>query len=332
MNVFSKSKIPGLSRRDLLAAAALSGLAPGILQAQDRYPSKPIKLIISSPAGSTFDSIGRAASVEAEKKLGQPIVLEYRSGAGGTPAFVQAKNAAPDGYTLVIMSLSTVRQPLLENVGYDGVKDFTWIASLAEINFGVVVQADSPFKTWADLLAYGKANPQKVSYGAPSGLGNSAHIFVSEVTAKEKLDWTAVPFRASNDCMTALLGGQLTFSVDTLISAAPMERAGKVRFLAMATNIRVRAWPDVPTMRDLGYSVSIESPIGIGGPAGMNAQVVQAVQDAYKFATEQPSFVALLEKSTQRPWYMNAVDFRKFADRAEREQRELLTKYGLAKK
>ena len=209
MNVFSKSKIPGLSRRDLLAAAALSGLAPGILQAQDRYPSKPIKLIISSPAGSTFDSIGRAASVEAEKKLGQPIVLEYRSGAGGTPAFVQAKNAAPDGYTLVIMSLSTVRQPLLENVGYDGVKDFTWIASLAEINFGVVVQADSPFKTWADLLAYGKANPQKVSYGAPSGLGNSAHIFVSEVTAKEKLDWTAVPFRASNDCMTALLRAQL---------------------------------------------------------------------------------------------------------------------------
>jgi len=324
---------PCIQRRALLlGATAVSVLPADLVRAQSDYPNKPIRMLMPSPAGSTFDTIGRAASIEAEKRLGQPIVMDYKTGAGGTPSFVQARNAPPDGYTLVILSLSTVRQPLLENVGYEGVKDFTWIASLAEINFGILVPADSPFKTWSDLVAYGKANPQKVSYGAPSGLGNSAHIFTSEIAAKEKVEWTPVPFRASSDTMNALLAGQLTFSTDTLISATPLVQGGKLRFLAMATNQRVKAFPDVPTMRELGYAVSIESPIGVGGPPGMSPAVVKKVQDAFKFATEQPSFIALLEKSTQRPWYMDATEFRKFAERAEAEQRELLTKYGIGKK
>lgn len=319
-----------MDRRTLLKGLSLGALLPtGFAYGESDYPDKPIKLLMPSPAGSTFDIIGRAASIEASKRLGQPIIIDYKSGAGGTPSFVQAKNSAPDGYTLVILSLSTVRQPLLESVGYEGVKDFTWIASLAEINFGILVTADSPYKTWADLLAYGKANPQKVFYGAPSGLGNSAHIFTSEIASKEKVQWTPVPFRASSDTMTALMGGQLTFSTDTLISATPLVQGGKLRFLAMATNQRVKAFPDVPTMRELGYDVSIESPIGVGGPAGMNPAVVQKLQDAFKYATEQPSFIALLEKSTQRPWYMDSAEFTRFAQKAETEQRTLLAKYGL---
>lgn len=320
-------------RRRLLAGVAGSLALPwaGAL-AQENYPSKPIRMLMPSPPGSTFDTIGRIASAEAEKRLGQPIVMEYRSGAGGTPSFVQAKNSPPDGYTLVIVSLSTVRQPLLESVGYEGVKDFTWIASLAEINFGVVVRADSPFKTFGDLVAFGKANPQKVNYGAPSGLGNSAHIFTAEIAGRENVNWTPVPFRASNDCMIALLAGQLTFSVDTLISAAPQVQGGKVRLLAMATNTRSKVFPDVPTMRELGYTTVIESPVGVGGPAGMPAPIVQKLQDAYRAATEQAAFTSLLEKSGTRPWYMSSQEFKAFAERAEVEQRALLAKYGLGKK
>ncbi len=323
-----------LQRRRLVQAASAAALMPAALgaRAQEGFPSKPVRIINGSPPGSTFDAIGRAAGTEAEKVLKQPIIMEYRSGAGGTPAFQATKSAAPDGYTLGILSLSTVRQPLLENVGFDALKDFTWIASLAEINFGVVVPADSPFKTWADLLAWGRANPSKVNYGCPSGLGNSAHIFVAEIATREKLDWVAVPFRASNDCMVALLGGQLTFSVDTLISAAPQERAGKVRLLAMATNTRIKAWPDVPTMKELGYPFSIESPVGIGGPAGMDSKVVETLQNAFKFASEQPSFQALLDKSSSRTWYMDSAEFRRFAERSDREQREVLTRLGLGRK
>ena len=244
---------------------------------------------------------------------------------------MQATRSPPDGYTLVIVSLSTVRQPLLENVGYQGVRDFTWIASLAEINFGVLVREDSPLKSWADLLAFAKSHPQEVSYGAPAGLGNSAHIFTAEVAAKEKADWTPIPYRGSSDAMTALLSGQLTFSTDTLIAAAPLVQSGKLRFLAMATNQRIHAFPEVPTMRELGYTTVIESPIGIGGPAGMQTAIVQQLQDAFKFATEQPSFTMMLDRSATRPWYMGAVEFTRFAERAEVEQRTLLAKYGLGK-
>ncbi|KAH0533548.1 hypothetical protein FGG08_007678, partial [Glutinoglossum americanum] len=216
--------------------------------------------------------------------------------------------------------------PLQQDVGYDGVRDFTWIASLAEVNFGVVVPADSTFKTWKDLLAWSRANPMKVTYGCPAGLGNSAHLFGSEVAAREKADWIPVPFRASPDCMTALMGGQLTFAIDTLISAAPQVRNGKVRLLALATAQRSRLWPEVPTMLELGYETLIESPVGVGGPAGMPPQIVQQLQDAFKFASEQPAFLGLLEQSGARPWYMPAAEYRRFAERAEQEQRTLLTK------
>jgi len=323
-----------MQRRTILASAAASGLSfiAFSANAQSAYPSKPVKLLNSSPPGSAFDTIGRAACIEAEKKLGQPIVTDYRSGAGGTPAFVAAKNAAPDGYTLVVLSLSTIRQPIQQDVGYEGVKDFTWIASLAEINFGVVVPAESPFQTWKDLLSFAKANPQKVSYGCPSGLGNSAHLFGSEIAAREKSEWLPVPFRASNDCMTSLLAGQLTFAIDTLISAAPQEKAGKVRILALATAQRSVLWPEVPTTKELGYDLVIESPVGIGGPANMGPQIVQKLQEAFRFASEQPSFIQTLERGALRPWYMSTPDFTRFAERAEREQRALLGRYGYAKK
>ncbi len=323
-----------ITRRRLLAGATSSALlaaAPAV-RSQGAFPTRPMRIMQSSPAGSTFDAIIRGASVEAEKKLGQPFIMDYRPGAGGVPAFVSAKHSPPDGYNLVVLSLSTIRQPIQQDVGYDALKDFTWITSLAEINFGVVVAADSPFKSWADLLAWAKANPSKVSYGCPSGLGNSAHIFGSEIAAREKADWVAVPFKASNDCMVALLGGQITFSIDTTLSAAPQVKAGKARVLALATSERMKLFPGVPVTRELGYDVLIESPIGIGGPAGMSPEIVQTLHDAFKFASEQPSFTTMLEQGSLRPWYMSPTDFARFAQRADAEQRKLMAKYGFAKK
>jgi len=315
-----------------LTATLLAASSTGSFAQESAYPTKPIKLLIPSPAGSMYDSVGRVCALEVEKKLGQPLILDYKSGAGGTPAFVQTKNAAPDGYTLFISGLSTIRQPILENVGYEGAKDFTWIAGLAGINFAVMVPADSPFMTWADLLAWGKAHPEKVSYGAPSGLGNSAHMFTAEIASREKVEWTPVPYRASNDCMTALLSGQITFSTDTIIGALGNIQGGKVRLLAMATDARVANWPNTPTMRDLGYPISINSQFGISGPANMQPSVVRKIQDAFLFATEQPTFISLMEKAGQKPQYLNTADYTEFAVKAQVEQRTLLTKYGFAKK
>jgi tripartite-type tricarboxylate transporter receptor subunit TctC len=321
-----------LSRRNLIAVAGantlLAAVPRALAQARDPYPSRPIRMLNSSPPGSTFDAIIRAACMEAEKKLGQPFVMDYRP---GVPAFIGARNAAPDGYTLVVLSLSTIRQPIQQPVGYDAIKDFTWIASLAEINFGVLVPADSPIRSWAELLAWAKANPRTVSYGCPSGLGNSSHIFGAEIAAREKADWIAVPYKGSNDCMVALLSGQITFSIDTTLSASAQVKAGKVRVLAVATAERLKPFPNVPTTRELGYDVLIESPLGIGGPAGMNPAVVRVVQDAFKFSVDQQGFQAVLDQGALRPWYMGAGDFMRFAQRADSEQRALMGKYGFAR-
>lgn len=320
-------------RREALALLG-SALATVALpaRAQAKYPNKPIRLLNGSPPGSSFDAIGRRSSLEAEKLLGQPIISDNKSGAGGTPAFLALKAAAPDGYTLGVVGLNTIRQPITQDLGYDGVRDFTWICSLCDINFGVLVPAASPLKSWQDLLAFSRAHPGKVSYGCPAGFGNSAHIFGSEVAASEKADWVPIPYRASSDCMVALLGGELTFSIDTLISAAPQARNGKVRLLALATAQRSRVWPEVPTMKELGYTTLIESPVGIGGPAGMPPAIVERVQEAFKTASEQPSFQALLDESAARYWYMPAREFTAFAERAQKEQLALLTKYGFARK
>jgi len=323
-----------LSRRGLLAAAAGGAalLVPGLASAQSKYPDRPIKLIIGFPPGGITDIVMRAAAVEAEKKLGQPLIIENKPGAAGVSSYLAIKAARPDGYTIGGVNPALWRQPVFEDVGYDPLKDFTYILNMVDNVFAVVVASNSPFKTWADLLAYGRTNPEKVSYGAPPGLGQSAHIFMEEVTAREKLAWQAIGYKGSSESMTALLGGHITFSVDTVISSSEFVRGGRARYLAVASNQRMKSWPDVPTMKDLGYPLVIDSPIGLAAPAGTPPEIVRTLQDAFKFALDQAAMRALLERSDQAPRYMDSAEFTQFVARSTVEQRALLTKYGMAKK
>lgn len=323
------------TRRAVLRASA--GVATcaafaGASLAQPRFPSRPIKLIIGFPAGGITDIVMRSVAIEAEKKLGQPVVIENKPGAAGVPAYLAMKASAPDGYTIGGVNPALWRQPVFENVAYDPLKDFTYILNMVDNIFAVVVSADSPFRTWADLLAYGRANPQKMSYGAPPGLGQSAHIFMEEVTSAEKLQWQPIGYKGSSESVTALLGGHITFAVDTVISTSAFVRSGKARYLAVASHQRMKSWPEVPTMKDLGYQIVIDSPIGLGGPAGIPPDIVRTLHDAFRFAIEQPAFVALLDKSDQAPRYMDTAEFNRFVQRSSVEQRALLTKYGMAGK
>jgi tripartite-type tricarboxylate transporter receptor subunit TctC len=324
-----------LSRRTWLKAAsttAASVVMPAAVLAQTRFPTKPIRLIIGFPAGGITDIVMRTAAVEAEKKLGQAVVVENRPGAAGVPAYLAMKAAAPDGHVIGGVNPALWRQPVFENVAYDPLKDFTYILNMVDNIFAVVVAADSPFKTWADLLAYGRATPQKVSYGAPPGLGQSAHVFMEEVTSVEKVQWQPIGYKGSSESVTALLGGHITFAVDTVISTSAHVRSGKARYLAVASNQRMKSWPGVPTMKDLGYQIAIDSPIGLGGPAGIPPDVVRVLHDAFKFAIEQPAFIALLDRSDQSPRYMDTAQFNEFVQRSTVEQRALLIKYGMDSK
>jgi tripartite-type tricarboxylate transporter receptor subunit TctC len=327
-----------ISRRQLLslapaaAAASLWARPAASLAATASFPDHPLRLIVGFPPGGITDQVMRVAAVEAQKKLGQPVVVENRPGAAGVTSFLLMKNAAPDGYTIGQINAALWRQPVFTPVDYDPIRDFTYIINLVDNIFAVVVNADSPFKTWAELLAYGKANQDRISYGAPPGLGQSAHLFVEEIAAKEQVKWQPIGYKGSSESMTALLGGQITFAVDTVISSSAFVRAGKARYLAVAANERMQSWPDVPTMRDLGYPLSIDSPIGLGGPARMPAPVVASIHDAFKFALEQPAMTALLQRSDQHARYMGTAEFTAFVARSNVEQREMLTRFGMADK
>lgn len=323
------------TRRSLLqialAASPLWGLK-SINAAEDKFPTKPIKVLVGFPAGGAIDLVMRAVALEASKKLGQSLIIENRSGASGALAYNALKIAPPDGYTIAPVTITAFRAPVLEEVSFDPLQDFHYLAGITDIPFGVVVKEDSPFKTWKDLLAWGRANPNQMMYGAAAGLGNTSHLFVEEVASKENLKWTPIPFRGTTDCIQALLGGQIVFTVDTIAGTAALVKGGKLRILAVATDTRLPSWPHIPTMRELGSTISVNNLWGIAGPKGLDPQVALTLEAAFKFAMEQPSVIAMLQGVEQKPLFADAKTFKAFAERSVKEQKEVLTKYGFAKK
>ena len=311
---------------------ATSVCAGSAWAADDKFPSKAIKVLVGFPPGGAIDLIMRGVALEASKKLGQPLMIENRSGASGALAYTALKNSVPDGYTIAPVTITAFRAPVLEDVSFDPLQDFQYLAGITDIPFGVVVKDDSPFKTWKDLLAWGRANPTQMMYGAAAGLGNTSHLFVEEVASKENLKWTPIPFRGTTDCIQALLGGQIVFTVDTIAGTAALVKGGKLRILAVATDSRLPSWPQIPTMRELGSSISVNNLWGMAGPKGLDPQVASTLEAAFKFAMEQPSVISLLQGVEQKPLYIDAKSFRAFAEKSVKEQKEVLTKYGFAKK
>jgi tripartite-type tricarboxylate transporter receptor subunit TctC len=323
------------TRRSLLQIALASSplfSSKSINAAEDKFPTKPIKVLVGFPAGGAIDLIMRAVALEASKKLGQSLMIENRSGASGALAYNALKIAPPDGYTIAPVTITAFRAPVLEEVSFDPLQDFHYLAGITDIPFGVVVKEDSPFKTWKDLLAWGRANPNQMMYGAAAGLGNTSHLFVEEVASKENLKWTPIPFRGTTDCIQALLGGQIVFTVDTIAGTAALVKGGKLRILAVATDTRLPSWPQIPTMRELGSTTSVNNLWGIAGPKGLDPHVALTLEAAFKFAMEQPSVMAMLQGVEQKPLFADAKTFKAFAERSVKEQKEVLTKYGFAKK
>lgn len=326
---------PILTRRSLLQMALAASPFLGshsVGAAEDKFPTKPIKVLVGFPAGGAIDLVMRTVALEASKKLGQSLMIENRSGASGALAYNALKIAAPDGYTIAPVTITAFRAPVIEDVSFDPLQDFQYLAGITDIPFGVVVREDSPFKTWKDLLAWGRANPTQMMYGAAAGLGNTSHLFVEEIASKENLKWTPVPFRGTTDCVQALLGGQIVFTVDTIAGTAALVKGGKLRILAVATDARLPSWPQIPTMRELGSSISVNNLWGIAGPKGLDPQVASTLEAAFKFAMEQPSVIAMLQGVEQKPLFADAKTFKAFAERSVKEQKEVLTKYGFAKK
>ena len=306
------------------------GLAAGLLLAlaahAQNFPAKPITLICPWPAGGGTDIHLRKLGEVAAKHLGQPVVIENRPGGSGMngPA-TMAKTAKPDGYTISQLAITAYRLPHLQKVDWDPLADFSYIIGVAGYTFGIVVKADSPFRSFQDLIAYAKANPGKLSYATP-GSGTSLHLAMEEIGAKANVQFLHVPFKGYADGATALLGGHVMVQVDST-GWARMVDAGQVRLLATLGDKRTR-W-NAPTVKELGIDTVSNSPYGLVGPKGMSAQVVKVLHDAFKTAMDDPDHLKTLQQLDQAYWYKSTEDYAKWAAETLQAERATIERVGL---
>lgn len=279
-----------MNKRNFLAlctsAVALTIAAPAPTAFAQAYPQKPIRLIVPWPAGGATDSVGRAVAEALRVQLGQSVIVDNIAGAGGNIGTQQFVRQPHDGYTLLLATSSTnsANPYLYKRTGFDPIKDFTPVASLAIIPSVMVVAAASPYRTPNDIVAAAKAKPGTLSYGS-GGVGNSAHLAGELFKAKTGIDAVHVPYKGSAPALTDVMAGQLDFMLDT--GAYGQVKGGKIRAIAVASDKRHPMLPGVPTFDELGIKgMHMNAWYGLAAPAGTPQPVVDrlnaAVQTAFK--------------------------------------------------
>ena len=269
----------------------------------------------------------RALAAATEKHLGQSIVIENRTGAGGVLGPLQmAANSAPDGYTIAQIPITVFRYPFTRKTTFDPVNDLSYILSLSGYTFGIVVKKDAPWATFQDFLADAKANPGKISYGTP-GAGTTLHLTMEQIAKERGIKWTHVPFRGTSELTSALLGGHISAVADAS-GWAPLVNDGQLRLLVIWTDKRSKSWPNVPTLKETGIAMVSNSPFGLAGPKGMDPKVVKILHDAFKKGMKEPSYVETIAKIDQEPFYLNTEDYRAFVARTVAEQKQLMEELG----
>jgi tripartite-type tricarboxylate transporter receptor subunit TctC len=317
------------TRRALIVGAAASVALPRLAYAQS-FPNRPIRYICPWPAGGSTDAVVRAIAESAAKVLGQTVIVDNKPGAGGMLGANELVNAKPDGYTLSQLPHGVFRLPHMQKTQFDTLKDFTWVICLTGYTFGLVVQAESPIKSIADLVAFAKANPEKFTYGS-TGIGTSPHLAVEEFAQRAGIKLTHVPFKGNADNMQAILGGH-TMAASDATGWGPMVESGKLRLLATYGSKRTRRWPHVPTLDELGYKTVSDSPFGVGAPKGMDAGLTRVLHDAFKRTLDDPAVLAAFDKYDQSVIYMNTEDYTRFARDSFAAEKATIERLGMAAK
>ena len=275
----------------------------------ETFPSKPIRMIVPFPAGSATDGQARLIGAHFQKVFGHGFIVENMPGATGAIAARAIARAAPDGYTLMISSVSThsANAWLYNNPGYDPIADFTPVALIARAPSAMVVRAETPFRTLQDFVAFAKANPDKLNfaYGNMGSLAGGAML-----NAYAGIKTTAVSYRGTPQATTDLLGGQIDFVVMDASQTQEHVKAGKLRALAITGTRRVEAFPDAPTMVEAGYpDYVLFSWQGVHGPAGMSPEIVATLNQAVRAAVNTPEGKRFFAAYGSETGAMTAADF-----------------------
>ncbi|RAI56955.1 tripartite tricarboxylate transporter substrate binding protein [Roseicella frigidaeris] len=319
--------MPHIARRAALLGLGLGLAAPAL--GQGRYPNRSIRFLIPWPPGGSLDALHRQMFEIVQKDLGQSVVIENRPGARGTQAALFLVNQAqPDGYTLAHHHLSILRHPFLtKQKTWDPVADFTYVMQVSGFLFGTVVRSDSPHRSFADLIAAARKRPGDLTFST-SGIATTNHIAMEEICGREGVQMTHVPFRGAQEGVTALLGRQIDVVAD---SAAwrPNVEAGEFRLLSIWTRERLAAFPEAPTLHDLGYGMTVTSPYGIAGPKGMDPAVVEVLHRAFRKALEDEASQAIIRRWDMPQEYLGPADYLAFAKARVEYEKQMVARLGL---
>ena len=320
-----------MRRRQLVQLAAAAAAFPAVqaLAQSGPFPNRPIRLIIAFPAGGPTDITMRQLAENAAKILGQPVVIDNKPGAGGALPATMLQTVPADGYTLAQTPLGVFRLPYTTKINWDPVKDISYILNVTGYAFGIVVPTDGPIKTWADFVAYARANPGKLTYGS-TGTLTSPHLTTELIAQQLGIQLNHIPYKGSADLMASILGGNIMAAADSTGFASQVA-AGKLRVLNTWGDKRLEKFPDAPTLRELGINIVQNSPFGIGAPRGTPPEVAQRLHDAFKRAMEDPSYVQALARFDMVPIYMSSAGYTKFAQDTFATEKALIEKLGLAK-
>ncbi|MDP3762280.1 MAG: tripartite tricarboxylate transporter substrate binding protein [Ramlibacter sp.] len=290
----------------LLMAASTASLAA--------YPEKPIRVVIGFPAGGPLDQHARLLSEKLQAVLGQPVIIDYKAGAGGTVGATEVMKAAPDGYTLMLANtgVMVINPALYSKLAYQTTRDFTPIARTAMQPLALLVNPKLPVSSLKEFMDYARARPGQVNYGS-AGNGGISHLVPEMFKNATGLFMVHIPYRGSAPAFTDLMGGQVQFMAESIPQAASYHKQGRVKALAVTSRERNPALPDTPTVIESGIKgFEVVGFYGFLAPAGLPKDVTAKLSDAFRQVMTSPDIRAKMVAQGADPAFLGSEDFAKF--------------------
>jgi tripartite-type tricarboxylate transporter receptor subunit TctC len=278
------------------------------------YPEKPIRLVIGFPAGGPLDQHARLLSERLQAVLGQPLIIDYKAGAGGTVGAQEVMKAPADGYTLMLANtgVMVINPALYGKLPYNTLRDFTPIARTAMQPLALLVNPQVPVASLKDFVAYAKARPGQVNYGS-AGNGGISHLVPEMFKNATGLFMVHIPYRGSAPAFTDLMGGQVQFMAESIPQAAAYHKQGKVKALAVTSRERNPALPDIPTVMESGIrDFEVVGFYGFLAPANLPRDVTAKLSDAFRQVLTNPDIRNRMIAQGADPAFLGADDFAKF--------------------
>ena len=324
---FKKATICGL----LGTAFLFGGTATTVAQAETSYPERQVRILVGFSPGGTTDVFARIVANELSKSLGETVLVENRPGAGSNIASEQTARAKADGYTLMMMAItSTINQTLYKNVRFNIQEDFVPVALVASVPNILVANKDTPYNSVEELVAYAKADPEAVVYSS-SGSGTSIHLSGELFKQEADVEMLHIPYQGSGPAMTALLGGEVHVMFDNMPSSAPHVKAGSLKALAVTTAERSETFPDVPTLQEVGYpNFNVTSWFGLVAPTGTPPEIVEKLHTEVSNLLKKPEVIEQLAGLGAIPGNLSSAEFGEFINAETASWSEVINRGGIS--